>query len=222
MARDTLTREQIISAAIDLLDAKGLEAFSMRALGKRLGNAATAVYWHVGSKDNLISLAADQVWREIALPDPAAVDWRTAAAQMATDLYAMFVRHPWMVQAFGSLPLFGPGRARHDDHSLAIYEAAGFTEAQADQAVGAVFTFVLGNALGPAAAASLARKLGRRGGKGKAALRDFMAKAKELAAQFPRLRARLETRAATEYGAAPENTFEFGLRAILDGLDARH
>ena len=70
MPRDTLTREQIVSAAIDLLDAEGLEGLNMRALGQRLGSAATAVYWHVGSKDNLIALAADQASSEIAAPFP--------------------------------------------------------------------------------------------------------------------------------------------------------
>ena len=156
MPRDTLTREQIVKAAIDLLDSEGLEGLNMRALGRRLGSAATAVYWHVGSKDNLIALAGDQVWNEVGLPDPTATGWRVAAAQMATDLHAMLTRHPWLVQAFGSYVVFGPGRARHDDHSLALYEAAGFTGAQADRAMATVFTYVLGNALGPAAAASLA------------------------------------------------------------------
>jgi AcrR family transcriptional regulator len=55
---------------VDLLDGDGLEGLNIRALGRRLGSAATAIYWHVGSKDNLISLAADQAWNEIALPDP--------------------------------------------------------------------------------------------------------------------------------------------------------
>src|SRR5881396_3399727 len=127
MPRDTLTRDQIVKAAIELLDDQGLEGLNMRALGKRLGSAATAVYWHVGSKDNLIALAGDQAWNEIALPDLTTIDWRTAATQMATDLHAMLTRHLWLVQAFGSYVVFGPGKARHDDHSLAIYEAAGFT-----------------------------------------------------------------------------------------------
>ncbi len=215
-----LTREQIVKAAIDLLDSEGLEGLNMRALGKRLASAATAVYWHVGSKANLIALAGDQVWHEIALPDPTAIDWRTAATQMATGLHAMLSRHPWLVQAFGSYVVFGPGKARHDDHLLAIYEAAGFTGARADQAAAAVFTFVLGNALGPAAAASLTRKLSRDGGNAEELLRDSLANAREIATQFPRLRARLDT-AAADYGAVPANTFEFGLQAILDGLEAQ-
>ncbi|GAA4631639.1 TetR/AcrR family transcriptional regulator C-terminal domain-containing protein [Actinoallomurus vinaceus] len=219
MTRDTLTREQIVTAAIALLDAEGLEGLNMRALGRRLGSAATAVYWHVGSKDNLIALAGDQVWHEITLPDLDVVDWRTAATAMAGDLHAMLTRHPWLLQAFGSFLMFGPGKARHDDHLLAIYEAAGFSGAAADQAAATVFTFVLGNALGPAAAASLTRKLARDGGEAEQMMRDTMTEARQIAAQFPRLRTRLDT-AGADYGAAPDNTLEFGLHAVLDGLEA--
>ena len=220
MPRDTLTREQIVSAAIDLLDAEGLEGLNMRALGQRLGSAATAVYWHVGSKDNLIALAADQVWSEIARPDPDTAGWRAAAAAMATDLYATLTRHPWLAQAFGSQLLYGLGKARHDDHGLAIYEAAGFAGEQADQAAVTMLTFVLGHALGAAAEASLTRKLGQDGGDGAALLRDRMAGAREIADRFPRLRARLDT-AGAGYGASPEDSFEFGLQVILDGLQDR-
>jgi AcrR family transcriptional regulator len=219
MPRDTLTREKIIMAAIDLLDSDGLEGLNIRALGTRLGSAATAIYWHVDSKDNLIALAADHAWNEIALPDLAVTGWRDAAAAMAAGLHAMLIRHPWLLQAFGSFLLFGPGKARHDDHTLAIYEAAGFSGAQADRAAATVFTFVLGNALGSAATTSLTRKLSRQGGDAEHLIRDHMAKATEIAARFPRLRARLDN-AAADYASAPKGSFEFGLRAILDGLAA--
>ncbi len=217
MPRDTLTREQIVAAAIDLMDAEGLEGLNMRALGQRLGSAATAVYWHVGSKANLIALAGDHAWNEIALPDPAAAGWRPAATAMGTGLHAMLTRHPWLVQAFGSYPVFGPGKARHDDHLLAIYETAGFPAGLADQATAAVFTYVLGNALSAAAAASLTRTFGGDAG---TRMADTMTRAREIAAQFPRLRARLGTTTAS-YAEAPEHSFEFGLQAILDGLEAQ-
>ena len=130
-----------------------------------------------------------------------------------------FLNNDGDLQAFGSFLLSGAGKARHDDHTLAIYEAAGFSGAQADQAAATVFTFVLGNALGTAADASLKRKLSREGGNADELIRDHVAKATEIAAQFPRLRARLDN-AAADYGAAPEGSFEFGLRAILNGLEA--
>jgi hypothetical protein len=47
-----------------------------------------------------------------------------------------------------------------------------------------------------------------------------MANARQIATPFPQLRARLKT-AAADYGAAPENSFGFGLQAILDGLEAQ-
>ena len=220
MPRDSLTREQIVQAAIELLDAEGLEGLNMRALGQRLSSAATAVYWHVGSKENLIALASDQVWNEIPLPDLEALGWREAARQMAANLYAMLTQHTWLLQAFGSFLILSAGKARHDDHSLAIFEAAGFVGAQADQATAIVFTYVLGNALGPAATASLTRKLDSGGGDASELISENVTKAKEIAAQFPRLRTRIETGAA-EYGATPERSFEIGLQAILDGLQAQ-
>ncbi|MBF9134209.1 TetR/AcrR family transcriptional regulator C-terminal domain-containing protein [Plantactinospora sp. S1510] len=221
MPRDTLTREQIVQTAIELLDADGLEGLNMRSLGRRLDSAATAVYWHVKSKDNLVTLAGDQVWDEIELPDLQTVDWRSAATSMATDLYAMFTRHPWLVQALASHLFHGSGKARHDDHTLAVYEAAGFVGAEADQAAATVFMFVLGNALGESANASLKRRLGRDGGDAEERIRDTVAQASETAMRFPRLRARLEAAAATDYGAAPDNSFEFGLQAIFDGLESQ-
>ncbi|WP_433246972.1 TetR/AcrR family transcriptional regulator [Streptosporangium sp. CA-135522] len=219
MPRDTLTREQIVRTAVELLDADGLEGLNMRSLGKRLDSAATAVYWHVKSKDNLVRLAGDQVWHEIEMPDLDTVDWRTAATCLATDLYAMLTRHPWLVQAFASYIFYGTGKARYDDRSLAVYETAGFVDAEADRAAAAVFTFVLGNALGVSATASLNRRLGRDGGDAEEVLRDTMKQAGEVAMQFPRLRSRVGVADAADYAAAPDKSFEFGLQAIFNGLE---
>ncbi|MBG0819687.1 TetR/AcrR family transcriptional regulator C-terminal domain-containing protein [Planomonospora sp. ID91781] len=221
MPRDTLTKEQIVRTAIELLDDEGLDGLNMRSLGRRLGAAATAVYWHVKNKDDLILLAGDRVWDEIDLPDPDAAGWRAAATAMATGLHAMLSRHPWLVQAFGTHLFHGPGKARHDDRSLAVYEAAGFTGEQADRAAAAVFTFVLGDVLGASAMVSLTRRLSRDGADAEALIADTMVRAREVAMDFPRLRARLETPMATDYAAAPERTFEYGLQALLDGLEGR-
>ncbi|GAA2793550.1 TetR/AcrR family transcriptional regulator C-terminal domain-containing protein [Kitasatospora sp. CM 4170] len=220
MARDTLTREQIVRTAVDLLDEEGLEGLNMRSLGKRLGSAATAVYWHVKNKDDLVVLAGDHVWHEIDLPDREPADWRTAAVALAVELHAMFGRHPWLVQAFGSHLFYGPGKARFDDHTLALYERAGFAPAAADAVAAAVFTYVLGNALGDAAMTSLNRRLTRDGKDPDEAFGETMAKASEVAGAFPRLRARLEEPSAADYAGAPGQTLELGLRALLTGLEA--
>src|SRR4051812_5043717 len=105
MPRDTLSRDQIIRATVGLLDEEGLEGLNMRSLGKRLGSAATAVYWHVKNKDDLVILASNEVWNEVRLPDLDTTGWRVAAESMARDLYAMLAGHPWLVMAFASQPL---------------------------------------------------------------------------------------------------------------------
>ncbi len=222
MARETLTREKIVQTAIELLDEEGLDGLNMRSLGERLGSAATAVYWHVKSKDNLLALASDELWDEVELPDLGTVDWRTAAMNMAKDQYAMLTRHPWLVQAMGSQVLYGPGKARHDDHALAVYEMAGFVGAEADQAVAIVFMFVLGSAFGDAASASLRLHLRRHGGDADKQLREIIAQQMEVAMRFPRLRARIESIDSSDYYSAPEKSFEIGLEAIFDGLERKH
>ncbi|MEU3690940.1 TetR/AcrR family transcriptional regulator [Streptomyces narbonensis] len=223
MPRPTLTREQIVRTAVELLDADGLEGLNMRSLGQRLNSAATAVYWHVKNKDNLVTLAGDQVWDEIRLPDLDAVDWRTAAVIMAEDLYAMFARHPWLVQAFATHLFHGEGKARHDDHNLAVYEAAGFVGPAADRAAAAVFTYVLGNASSAAATTSLTRRIEREGGDAEEVFAATMKEAVEVAGRFPRLRSRIEAATAetTGYADAPDDTFAYGLGSLLDGLTAR-
>jgi hypothetical protein len=128
-------------------------------------------------------------------------------------------RPQWRRSAFAAHVLYGEGKARHDDHSLAVYEAAGFTGAQADQAASAVFTYALGNAAGVAATASLTRKLARDDTTAEEQFPHAIAKAQEIAMRYPRLRARLETSAAIDYAAAPDKAFEFGLQALLDGLE---
>jgi hypothetical protein len=65
----------------------------------------------------------------------------------------------------------------------------------------------------------LRRKFARNSGDPEQAIRDRLEQARQIAIAFPRLRARLET-AAADYAAAPLDSFEFGLNAILDGLAA--
>ncbi|MFL6122220.1 TetR/AcrR family transcriptional regulator [Actinophytocola sp.] len=222
MPRETLTRDQIVRATIHLLDTEGVDGLSMRQLGGRLGSAATTIYWHVKNKDELIVLAADALWAEVDLPDLTKTDWRTAATQMAGDLYAMILRHPWLMPAMSSHLLYGPGKARHDDHLLAVYETAGFTGHTAAEATKVVFTYVLGTALGTSAETAWRTRL-RRSGNEEEQLRETLTRVTEIAERFPRLQALskdwTDTDSTVEGIIARE--LDFGLRTILDGLQAQ-
>lgn len=67
----------MIRAGLDLLDEKGLDAVSTRAVADRLGVRINTVQWHVKTKARMLELMADAVIGEIPLADlPAAPDER--------------------------------------------------------------------------------------------------------------------------------------------------
>lgn len=217
MPRNTLTKEQIVTAAVELLDADGLDGLNMRSLGARLGSAATAVYWHVQSKENLVVLAADHVWSEIELP-AADLELRAAATMLANGLYAMVGRHSWLVPAMSSHLIFGPRKARYDDRGLAVYESAGFAGPAAVSALATVYRFVLGKALEEASAVAWRQRVIRGGGDPEQEMATLRVRASEVAREFPTLLAHMAAAEQEE----PEDDFAFGLTTILDGLQARY
>ena len=218
MPVETLTREQIVRSTVELLDDEGLEGLNIRELGNRLGSAPTAIYWHVKSKRELITVGAEQVWNELDLPEFTPESWREAAVRMARDYHAMLIRHPWLLQVFGTFAVYGHNRARRDDHNLAIFQAAGFAGATALLAASTVATFALGSALASAGKAALRREFRRSGKHADALIQENIAKFREIAIQFPHLREFVE--ASDKSGIeAPDSSFEFGLQALLDGLE---
>ena len=59
----TLTRDIILSAALELVDDAGLSALSLRSLGKRLGVSQAAFYRHFPDKADLLEGICEQLWR---------------------------------------------------------------------------------------------------------------------------------------------------------------
>ncbi|MEU4701807.1 TetR/AcrR family transcriptional regulator [Nonomuraea dietziae] len=211
-----LTKEQIVRAAVEVLDAEGVNGLNIRRLGTHLGSAASAMYYHVKSKDRLVVLAADHVFGEIPLPDTAS-GWREAAASLARGAYAMVVRHYWLIPAMSTHLIYGPNKARFDEQSLTIYESAGFTQADADQAAATVLMFVIGAAQGQAAQAAWQAHLRRNGADADKELQGITAEMLAVAQTLPRLRARIDSAAITP----PGDPFEFGLHTLLSGLESR-
>ncbi|GFJ78786.1 TetR/AcrR family transcriptional regulator [Phytohabitans houttuyneae] len=109
-----LSRASIVRQAIAMLDAEGIEALSMRKLGARLNAGATSLYRHVATKDELIELAVDEVFGEIAIPDAGGAGWRVAAAEAARSFRATALRHTWLPRcsARRGWPTWGPTSCR--------------------------------------------------------------------------------------------------------------
>src|SRR4051795_5156750 len=90
--RPNLTHDQIARAAVEIADAEGLTAVSMRHLAERLGIATMGLYRYVTGKDEVYELMLDAVATEIELPD---AEWRAVAESYARQLRALGLRHPW-------------------------------------------------------------------------------------------------------------------------------
>jgi TetR/AcrR family tetracycline transcriptional repressor len=91
-----LDRQRVVDEALRLLDAEGLDALSLRTLAGRLGVQAPTLYWHIGSKAELLDALADAVMDEAirAIPSPAPDDdWAGWLLTALVELRAAMLRH---------------------------------------------------------------------------------------------------------------------------------
>jgi AcrR family transcriptional regulator len=117
-AKPPLTRAGIVAAAIEVLDAAGLDGVTMRKLAQALDTAAGSLYVYFANRDDLLAAVYDQVLGELTLPDPAAPasDWRAELTDLLLDAVAVLGRHGGIARvALGAIPT-GP-------HALALTEA---------------------------------------------------------------------------------------------------
>ncbi|MER5780689.1 TetR/AcrR family transcriptional regulator [Streptomyces mobaraensis] len=216
-----LSREQIVSAALDLLDADGLEALSMRKLGARLNAGATSMYTHVSTKDELIELVVDEVYGEIEVPAAdGSADWREAAARCAHGLRTTILRHPWLAPALGGLGLtqLGPNAMRLSEGLLALFEAAGLPVDEADLAVSALSAYVIGVSISEAAWLTTVARSGRTE---REWFRDLWPAAEEATDERPQLRAQYASLPDRDPRETRDEKFAYGLQRVLDGLATR-
>ena len=216
-----LSREQIVSAALQLLDAEGIDALSMRKLGSRLNAGATSIYTHVANKDELIELVVDEVYGEVEVPaadGPAG--WRAAITRCAHSMRATLLRHPWIVSVQGEtgVAYLGPNVLRQNEAILAVFEQGGFTLEAADQALNTVMAYVIGVSTSEAAwLTTLARS-----GQSEQEWAESLWPAAERAVQdYPRLRKLYAAQRNQNLSATRDDEFDAGLQCILHGLAAR-
>lgn len=215
-----LSREQIVSEAVRLLDAEGIDALSMRKLGTRLGAGATSLYRHVANKDELIELVVDEVYGELDVADAdRAPDWRAKATLRAHGIRSMFLDHPWIVSVLGEMGVayLGPNMLRLSDRMLAMFESAGPLD-EADNAVRMVFAYVTGMTTSEAAWLTM---LARSGQSEQDWARRLWPAAEQATRDHPRLQQTYATNRDKDPTALREQNFGYGLDRILDGLEAR-
>ncbi|MCL2784695.1 MAG: TetR family transcriptional regulator [Propionibacteriaceae bacterium] len=100
-----LTRDQIVTAALGILDAYGLPDVSMRRIGSTLGVQPSALYWHFTSKQELLAAMAEVILGD--LPQFSHGDF-SRIAPWAARFHALLTRHKdgaelvWSVLCLGT------------------------------------------------------------------------------------------------------------------------
>ncbi|MEU1119054.1 MULTISPECIES: TetR/AcrR family transcriptional regulator C-terminal domain-containing protein [unclassified Streptomyces] len=141
-----LDRDRITEATVRLLDAEGLDKFSMRRLAGELNVTAMSVYWYVDTKDDLLELALDAVCAEMRLPDPEAAPetWRERLRALAEEYRAALIRHPWVSPLVGRYLNIGPNWLAFARAIQFTVRSTGLPAYTQNGAISAVFQFVYG------------------------------------------------------------------------------
>jgi AcrR family transcriptional regulator len=217
--------DAIVDAGIAVADEQGM-AFSMRAVGERLGRTAMALYTYVPGKNELVDLMYDRTMA--SLPTSYALDdgWRPAVTQWAHDMWEFYGRHPWVLQVSQARPVLGPHEFAVIEALAAILVSTGLPGRQLRGIVGAINYFVRG------AAQTITEARAARGTTGEADEEWWYARSAvlmelepDLAKKFPMLHVLENDREPIDPSSpylendALEN-FRSGLRVLLDGIEA--
>ena len=206
-AREPLSRERVLRAAMALADEQGIEALSMRRLAAELGVEAMSLYYYVRSKaellDGILGLAQD----EIEVPSGRG-GWKAAVRRSAISYHDTLMRHPWMLTVEGSGTGGGsPAVFLYMDSLLRTLREAGLSPVLSHHAYHALESHIVGSALW------LARIPPKEQLDGLA--RQVLA---ELPVeQFPDVATHIEQHLTGE--ARGMKFFEFGLDLLLDGFE---
>lgn len=197
----------MVQAAVELADERGIESLSMRELGRGLGVEAASLYNHVSGKGDLLDGMVEHVVGEIDLPGDD-VGWKDAMRRRAVAARAVFARHPWAARLIDSRDRSGPAALAYADRVLGTLLRAGFSPRTAGEAFLALDSYIYGYERQRASIGLHDREDG-------AGLAEEVIEAARDA--FPSL-----VRVAAEYSGRPfddDETFDFGLGLLLDGLE---
>lgn len=123
----SLSRERILATALELADADGIDAVSMRRLAQVLGVDPMSLYNHVRDKDDLLDGMADAVVGEIDPTTGGAGGWKADLRQTVLAARRTMLRHPWAADVLESRQVPGPATMAYTEAVLGIVRRGGFS-----------------------------------------------------------------------------------------------
>ncbi|GAB3821492.1 TetR/AcrR family transcriptional regulator [Kribbella italica] len=141
--RNSLSSELIISKALELMEGRGLDSFSLRALAGELGVGPMAIYTYFRNKDDLYDAVRDHLMGLLPAV-PAGAAWPDQVRAVCRGLRRLMLQHPCLAQLLASRPLSGHETARVAEGLLGVLHSAGFGREIAARTHTTLFTYVLG------------------------------------------------------------------------------
>ena len=206
--RVQLSRERVLRGAVDVADAAGVGALTIRSLAQHLGVKPMSLYYYVTNKDDILDGIVDLVFSEIDLPVPGD-GWRSEMRRRAISARSVLRRHSWAIEILQSRTAPGPGTLRHHNAVIGTMREAGFTVEMTAHAFALLDSYIYGFALseaslpinGPETVTEVAEQM----------MMQY------LAVDYPHL-AEFSVKHILKPGYDFGSEFEFGLDLILDGL----
>jgi len=145
-SRLVLSPTRIATAGIQIADADGLNAVSMRKVASKLNAGTMSLYRYVASRDELLELMVDQVYATFTVA-PRTGSWRHDLTEAARRIHQTTLEHPWLAgQSVARLGL-GPNLVRALESMLELVDGYGMSADQMLDILGSLQAFVQGQAL---------------------------------------------------------------------------
>ncbi|MCG6859337.1 MAG: TetR/AcrR family transcriptional regulator C-terminal domain-containing protein [Salaquimonas sp.] len=205
-----LTRDEVVAAAIRLLDEEGLSGLTLRRLAKELGISAPTLYWHVKDKRELLDLMAERIIAEHRVKQPPLPDdmtwWQKVTELCRRQYFAMIAHRDGAQVVAGNRPT--ERMLPMIDRWIGIWIQAGIPPEEALALILAVGNYIIGSALEYQAEADRTKVRG-----------DIVAISQAGKEQHPNLMNAINCRGSKPRD--PHAIFEYGLTLLIAGIRAR-
>lgn len=140
----TITREQIIATATDIVRAGGYDSMTIRSLADQLGVAPMSLYRHVRNKDDLLEGVVDRLLADAWRPTVPIEAWITWTMDAADRLRAFLVAQPAALHVYLRHPVVSPTALERMDTMLEVLRTALADEHRALDLYAAIHTYTVG------------------------------------------------------------------------------
>lgn len=215
--KPSMTLEQIVDVAIEIADAEGLSAVSMRRVADGLGVSAMSLYTYVPGKAELLDLMVDAAFGHADRPDHEGAGWRERLRTAARTNHRLYLRHPWLLQLGALRPAIGPNLLAKYDYELRAVAACGISAVEMDLIVNVVGNYVHGAARSTVEAAEAEGATGISDAQWWGMSAPLLAEVVD-PDRHPAAADVLGALAESDEDGGLDRTFEFGLELLIDGI----